>query len=166
VLRVRCVLFATDFSDLSRPAGRTAAALARQFGARLLVVHVRPFVADGPDLPGLVAAVADLVPGLSVTTETLYGTPATEIVAYARRAGADIVVLGTHGRTGLSRALLGSVAEAVVRRAPCPVLTVGGAATGWTEDVAASDVRDKCVVCASATTDLICEQCRALIRTA
>jgi nucleotide-binding universal stress UspA family protein len=162
---IRRILFATDFSDLSRQAGRTAAAMARHFGAQLVVVHVRPALADGPDVSGLVAAVTDLAPGLNVTTETLFGAPAQELVAYVRRAGIDLIVMGTHGRTGVSRALLGSVAEAVVRRAPCPVLTVPAETTSAEileeEPIA---VAAKCIVCAKPSPDLICERCRTLIR--
>jgi nucleotide-binding universal stress UspA family protein len=165
MLTIRRILFATDFSDLARQAGGTAAAMARHFGARLFVVHVRPAMADGPDVTSLVAAVANLAPGLSVTTETLFGAPAQELVAYARRAAIDLIVMGTHGRTGVSRALLGSVAEAVVRRAPCPVLTVPAATTSSSVvDEQPAAVLEKCIVCATPAADLICERCRALIR--
>jgi nucleotide-binding universal stress UspA family protein len=60
-----------------------------------------------------------------VRTHSSIGLPADEIVRYAREAGADLIVMGTHGRSGWRHALLGSVAEKVVRRARCPVLTVG-----------------------------------------
>jgi nucleotide-binding universal stress UspA family protein len=165
MLTMRRILFATDFSDLARQAGRLAARMARHFGARLLVVHVRPAMADGPDTTGLVSAVADLAPGLSVTTETLFGAPAQELVAYARRAGIDLIVMGTHGRTGVSRALLGSVAEAVVRRAPCPVLTVPAETTSSAVvEEPSTTVLEHCIVCATPATELICERCRTLIR--
>jgi nucleotide-binding universal stress UspA family protein len=73
--------------------------------------------------------------GVEATSRTRYGSTAREICEQARDLGTDLIVLGTHGRSGLSRALLGSVAERVVRRAPCPVLTVrphAHAATGAT----------------------------------
>jgi nucleotide-binding universal stress UspA family protein len=60
----------------------------------------------------------------SVAATTAIGEPAVEIVGYAKEHGIDLLVLGTHGRTGLEHALMGSVAERVVRRARCPVLTV------------------------------------------
>jgi len=59
-----------------------------------------------------------------VTAETAVGEPAAEILEVARGRGADLIVVGTHGRTGLEHALMGSIAERVVRRAHCPVLTV------------------------------------------
>jgi nucleotide-binding universal stress UspA family protein len=161
----RRVLFATDFSDVSRHAGRTAAALARHFSAPLHVVHVRPSVADAGAARSLAAAAAELGPDVMVVTETLTGLPARQIVAHARRAGVDLIVVGTHGRTGVSRALLGSVAEAVVRRAPCRVLTVPGETPpAAVEEEEAAGVEQHCIVCAKSSPDLICEPCRALIR--
>src|SRR5438046_326022 len=65
-----------------------------------------------------------LASGVSTTTAVLPGVPANTIVEAARTERADLIVLGTHGRTGLERVLLGSVAERVVRNAPCAVLTV------------------------------------------
>lgn len=160
---VRQVVFATDYSDTSRAAGRTAADLARHFRARLHVVHVVPPVTD-PGAPGALAgAVADLGPGLDVVTAVVTGLPAREIVAYAERHGAEMIVMGTHGRTGVSRVLLGSVAEAVVRRARCPVLTVPASEVAeWAEETITID--EACVVCGEASVDLICEACRALVR--
>jgi Universal stress protein family len=87
-------------------------------------------------------------------------------VDYARRNTVDLVVLGTHGRTGVSRAVLGSVAEAVIRRARCRVLTVP--ATLPPAAVPPEDVEETtafCAVCrAVSRDDLICETCRAKIR--
>ena len=123
--RIRMILFATDFSDASTKAGRSAAEFARHFGARLHVLHVVPPATDPTLAPGQMAqAVVDLGPGLTITTEIGVGLAARQIVASARRQSADLIVIGTHGRTGLSHVLLGSVAEGVVRRAPCRVLTV------------------------------------------
>jgi nucleotide-binding universal stress UspA family protein len=65
-------------------------------------------------------------PGVEVATALRHGTPWSEINALAKEMNADLVVMGTHGRRGVARALLGSVAEKVVRTAPCPVLTVHG----------------------------------------
>lgn len=92
------------------------------------------------------------------------GIPARQISTYARRVGADLIVIGTHGRTGVSRALLGSVAEAVVRHAPCPVLTVPMAGReSHTAEPVEPDAHH-CVVCARGSADLICEACRTVIR--
>ena len=123
--RVRAILFPTDFSAASAAAGRTAVEFARHFGATLHVLHVIP---PGFDVEALRTtlddAVAPLAGGLAVTRRIEPGRGAPAIVAYAAAHRIDLIVMGTHGRTGFSRALLGSVAEAVVRRAPCLVLTV------------------------------------------
>jgi nucleotide-binding universal stress UspA family protein len=160
---LRQIVFATDYSDISRAAGRAAADLARQFRATLHVVHVVPPVTDPGRSGALADVVDDLGPGLDVVTAVLNGLPAREIVAYAQRHGAGLIVLGTHGRTGVSRVLLGSVAEAVVRRARCPVLTVPPSSTAeWIEEDTTVD--EACVVCGDASADLICEACRTLVR--
>jgi len=169
-LRCRNVLFATDFSQPSRLAGKIAAELARHFGARLHVLHVVPPVTDPtPAAPALRAAVAELEAGLAVVTASATGRAASEIVKYARRNAIDLIVLGTHGRTGFSRAMLGSVAEAVTRRAGCPVMSIP-AVLAETPAPAMDEVGEvketaSCAVCGVATQDdLICEPCRARIR--
>jgi nucleotide-binding universal stress UspA family protein len=122
---VRNVLFATDFSDASRLAGESAAAFARHFGARLHVLHVVPPVTDPTRAPAaLRAAAAEVERGLTVVTAIASGRVVRHIADYARRNAIDLIVIGTHGRTGVSHALLGSVAEVVTRRAGCRVLTV------------------------------------------
>ena len=138
------ILVGTDFSEPSDAARRTAVELARRLGAELEIVHVEePLPAyafsEGalPDLPRLQEEVRNWAEreleqqakearaaGVPVTTAVLLGTPANAIVEKARADGADLIVAGTHGRTGLERVLLGSVAERIVRNAPCPVLTV------------------------------------------
>jgi nucleotide-binding universal stress UspA family protein len=123
-MALRRILLATDFSDASDAAGRTAVALARQCDAELTIVYVVPPVTDPSPSEGIGALAAELAPGLAVKTEVLSGIPTRKIAEYARRQGIDLIVMGSHGRSGLSRALLGSVAEGVVRRGPCPVLVV------------------------------------------
>ena len=119
------ILFATDFSETSVKAGRTAVQFARHFRARVHVLHVVPPATDPTFAPGeLAEAVAALGPDLTITSEIGSGRPARQIVACARRQSADLIVIGTHGRTGLSHVVLGSVAESVIRRAPCRVLIV------------------------------------------
>ncbi len=168
-LRMRNVLFATDFSDASRAAGESAAAFARHFGARLHVLHVVPPVTDPTPAPGALRAVAaELEPGLTVVTAIASGRVARRIVDYAHRNAIDLIVMGTHGRTGVSYALLGSVAEAVTRRARRRVLTVPASLSdtdppATREEVA--EARTTCRVCGAETPDeLICEACRAKIR--
>jgi len=167
-MEIRNVLFATDYSGASRIAGRVASGMARSAGARLHVVHVvPPKLAPGIAMDGLRDAVALLGDGVESQTALLTGDPATAIVTYARDMAVDLIVIGTHGRTGVSRALLGSVAEHVVRTAPCPVLTVpatvAGAAGGRTPVPIAPRPRP-CVVCGHEGPDLICEPCRTRIR--
>jgi nucleotide-binding universal stress UspA family protein len=123
-LTVRQILFPTDYSDISAHAGRTAAQMARHFGARLHVVHVVPPVTDPGPADALPAAIATLGDGLDIVSAVLNGRPAREIAEYAARHAVDLIVMGTHGRKGVSRAVLGSVAEAVVRQAQCLVLMV------------------------------------------
>jgi len=126
MLRVRRIVFPTDFSACAEHAFSHAAWFAAATGAELHALHVRfPDFEEGPDvededfLPG--AAPEDvLLRQVSVTADSAQDG----IVRYAREHDADLVVMGTHGRTGIKRLVLGSVAEAVVRLAPCPVLTV------------------------------------------
>ncbi len=134
---VRDILAATDFSDNGDAAVRTAHAYARALGARLHVLHVTWAGELGvTDLfAELKARLGDAVP---VTIASQRGDPADEIVRYARRHGVQLVVVGTHGRSGVSRAVLGSVAARVVRGAPCPVLTVPVGAAPAAEETPAA----------------------------
>jgi universal stress protein A len=170
-MQIRRVLFATDFSPASEVAGQAALDLARERRARLHIVHVVPPVTD-PSLGAqrLGELTASPPEGVASETALLWGSPAGEITAYARTKHVDLIVMGTHGRTGLSRAILGSVAERVVRTASCPVLTVpmphpavpSGSMSAPVPEPAARPHR--CVVCMRQTPDLICELCRARIR--
>jgi universal stress protein A len=168
-LEIRQILFPTDFSDASGPAGATAADLARRFGARLHVLHVVPPVTDPTPAPPALRAVADDVGrGLPIVTAITSGRPARQIADYARENAIDLIVLGTHGRTGVSRALLGSVAEAVVRRAPCRVLTVPTELPPTPrrrQEAAEVEPPSSCLVCGvTVAEELVCEACRAKIR--
>jgi nucleotide-binding universal stress UspA family protein len=134
---LRTILFPTDFSEPSRYAFSVACALARDYRARLLVLHVVP----PPLFHGEVVARrqgdgfyeghwAELRklqppdPGVAVEYALEEGDAVEAILETARQSPCDLIVLGTHGRSGLGRLLMGSVAEQVVRKAPCPVLTV------------------------------------------
>jgi nucleotide-binding universal stress UspA family protein len=135
------ILASTDFSDHSGQAVKYACELAKRFGAELRLLHVvqppSSVVAYGGPLPEQVlhpepAAQKELeileVPDAKqirrVVREIQLGPPFVEIVRYAKANDVDLIVMGTHGRTGIVHALLGSVTEKVVRKAPCPVLTV------------------------------------------
>lgn len=137
MLPTRTVLCPVDFSAPSRAAFEFACALARDYGARLVVAHVVPtprvFAPDGIAVP-LPApepyeARAELlkfrpVGKVEAVHRLLEGDPAETVLRLAADEHANLIVMGTHGHTGLTRLLVGSVAESVLRKAPCPVLTV------------------------------------------
>lgn len=139
MLSIQTVVHPTDFSDPSRNAFELACALARDYGARLIVLHVVapwPALASGvpvpPPDPGVQQREAKEqldrleVPHADIRAERRVevGDPAEVVLRVAREVGASLIVLGTRGRSGLGRLLMGSVAEQVVRAAECPVLTV------------------------------------------
>ena len=146
-MKSRVVLHATDFSPASRPAFARAIAEASADGAELLLVHVlstvSPFMGDEYISPQTYAEVQRSMQaygqkqldklvakakaaGVRVRGLLLEGTTADAIVRTARSKRADVIVMGTHGRSGLGRLLMGSVAQRVVGTASCPVLTVRG----------------------------------------
>ncbi|HWP06441.1 MAG TPA: universal stress protein [Polyangiaceae bacterium] len=141
------ILVPVDFSEPSRRALDYAAELARPLGATLEVLHVAEIPAFVPSASLPEARASDLSlfavvresagrllaqfvgeaaeRGIVVRASRLeLGSPAQVITQVAVADGYDLIVIGTHGRTGLTRALMGSVAERVVRHAPCPVLSV------------------------------------------
>jgi nucleotide-binding universal stress UspA family protein len=162
------ILLPTDFSEMSEVAAGVAREIALQTGACLHLVHVVPPVTDPADSADRLAEMARrLGDGLRIETALLSGRVARQIVGYAREHGIGVIVLATHGRTGLTRAILGSVAEAVVRLAPCLVLAVPAAALGAGPPVAAEKAvpaADRCIVCLGEADDLVCETCRVRIR--
>jgi len=144
---LRRILFATDFSKASGKAFDTALTMAKNNGASLTVLHVMaPLTPVSPDqyigpetwreieqqtrrwtkrkLAALLARGRKR--GVALATITADGNPAQQIVGIAKTKGFDLVVIGTHGRTGLAKFFLGSVAGRVVSTATCPVLTVRG----------------------------------------
>src|SRR5438477_4013892 len=164
-LQIRTLVFPTDFSDCSRHAATRAAEVARHFRARVQVLHVDVAVAPPTPAARLAAAAADLGPDLDVTTAMISGVPAHAICAYAERVGADLIVMGTHGRTGVSRAVLGSVAEAVVRHARCPVMSIPALeVVPAGARVPTTNADGRCAVCTKRSLDFICASCRAIIR--
>jgi universal stress protein A len=142
---ITSILVPTDFSDTADAALDYAFVVAERFGATVHLLHVidDPFVAGGltaeayiAEAPVLRSALlADAQsrlahraiprhPGVQVDSEVLFGHGAKTIAEYAQERGINLIVMGTHGRTGVAHLLIGSVAERVVRIAPCPVLTV------------------------------------------
>src|SRR5687767_3888823 len=144
--RITRILVPTDFSTTADAALEYAFVLADRFGASLHLLHVvaDPFIADGMaaetyvlDAPALREAMLEdarerlahraaprETTATRIETEVLFGHGARTIAEYAAERGADLIVMGTHGRTGVAHLLLGSIAERLVRTAPCPVLTV------------------------------------------
>lgn len=132
------IIVPTDFSPKSEAALEYAATLAHETGARLIIVHVQelPVVyPEGsyyyglpvPDKDGVRSMLENLkpaVPGVAFEHRLLKGDPAMQIAALAKDDKADLIVMSSHGRSGLGRLVLGSVAEAVMRRAACPILIV------------------------------------------
>ena len=147
---IKKILCPTDLSDECRPALAMACEWAKQFGAELHLLHVvaglsTPYPYLGPPFNEAMSwetmirqkardalSAWPLPEGFStvkVVRELRSGSPVTHIEEYAKAQGIDLIVMGTHGRSGFSHLLLGSVAENVVRRAPCSVLTVRPAET-------------------------------------
>jgi nucleotide-binding universal stress UspA family protein len=139
------ILVPTDFSKHSRNALMYAAAFAEKFGAELHLLHVVQdlalFIPEAvsvappiaPPMEQMTAAVRaalqrlvkdNQLEGKAVHLEVREGTPFYEIIQSAKEKEIDLIIMGTHGHSGLAHVLLGSVTEKVVRKAPCPVLTV------------------------------------------
>jgi universal stress protein A len=145
--RFRRILHPTDFSSASTAAFKRAVAMAKKDRSELVLVHVlappMPIAGEGYIPPNVyedleasaqryagkrLAALKDKAKAAGVRTTTVIreGVADEQIVRAARAKKADVVVIGTHGRTGLAKLFLGSVASRVVTAAPCPVLTVRG----------------------------------------
>jgi nucleotide-binding universal stress UspA family protein len=145
MLTLKTVLVPTDFSDASESALRFGKAMAEAFGASLHVVHVMEdllahawaaevYVSSMPQLRDEIEKESRQRLGALLTdgekqqfraeTALLAGNPFLEIIRYAKAHDVDLIVMGTHGRGPIAHMLLGSVAEKVVRKSPCPVLTV------------------------------------------
>lgn len=146
VVSPKRILWPTDFSAFSLQGARYARGFREVFGSELHIIHVvapplSPDVAVmlPAELPvrmaekeildacrqGLEKLVNEQFEGdTTIKTDTFFGNPWSSICEYANNTGVDLIIVTTHGRTGLKRALIGSTAEQIVRHAPCPVLTV------------------------------------------
>jgi nucleotide-binding universal stress UspA family protein len=145
MIKLERILVPTDLSEFSHHALRYGCEFANRFNAELHLLNVvqdvvalvpepgMAFPAPGEYMAELRDAsrqALDKLPesgwltGGRIVREVRVGTPFVEIVRYARDLNCDLIVIGTHGRSGLAHVLLGSTAEKVVRKAPCPVLTV------------------------------------------
>lgn len=137
-MKYKKILFATDFSSASEAALKYATALARDSGAKLIILHVEelpmPYAGGemyfpetefpNPELQTILSAVVPSDKNVAYEHKLVLGVPAQDIVQTAIEEQVDLIVLGTHGRTGIKRVLMGSVAESVIRHATCPVLTL------------------------------------------
>ena len=141
---IKTILFPTDFSQGARAAMDHAVSLARDYNAKLVLLYVIQDISIAEWYIPSSLSVTDLVEdmqksawkemdkwGAEASTKVKEvekmverGVPFVEIIKTAKEKGADLIVIGTHGRTGIDHMLFGSTAEKVVRKAPCPVLTV------------------------------------------
>ena len=139
-IAIKNILFATDFSPAANAAAPYATRIARDFGAKIFGVHINPFENYAVAAPEAWAAMADTAEERAKEDtarlhKQLAGVPHEVFIGDGNiwetlselitQKAIDLIVLGTHGRTGMGRILLGSVAEEILRKAPCPVLTVG-----------------------------------------
>lgn len=145
-LQPRAILWPTDFSTLSLTGGRYAKAFRSAFPCTMHVVHVIPPML-GPELPATIPpempplatdpamldaarhnlnkVVRDLFGSNDgIVVDAFFGNPWDGVCDYARRNAIDLIIVATHGRTGLAHVLIGSTAERIVQHAPCPVLSV------------------------------------------
>jgi nucleotide-binding universal stress UspA family protein len=126
MIQVKKILYPTDFSSYSNQAYFHALGMAETYRAGLIVAHVCNSANPGDNgyWRDQLEQVRPVNPKIVVSHVLLQGDPATEIIRYASDAGIDAIVIGTHGRTGTDRHEMGSVAEKVMREAPCSVLVV------------------------------------------
>lgn len=136
MLTINTILHPTDFSESSKTAFQMACSLASDYGARLIIIHVYPheappewvdYVQPGEYENALMTRLYELKPSdrkTEVDYLLLEGRAADMILEVSEREKCDLIVMGTHGRAGLRRAIMGSVAEEVIRHADCPVATV------------------------------------------
>jgi len=145
MIETSALLYVTDFSDLSLHALEYAQFLAKKMGAKLHVLHVvddsyQYWIATdmiaapvGPPIEELMGKADEMLgqfvtnnlgQDIEVTRAIRHGRPFAEIIQYAKEQSIGMIVMGTHGRTGLKHVLLGSVADKAVHKSTCPVLTV------------------------------------------
>ena len=191
--KVKKLLVPTDFSDCSQKAVEYALSLARAFQAEVFLLHVMEPPAYGLDFslthPGVPVEVkqklaetikqsVEKMKKLGINAEGYFviGVPYVEIIKAAKKHEADLIVMGTHGRTGLAHFWLGSTAERVIERADCPVLTVKPATKPLLslekEEQTRSALKNLpadrgatfCHMCGQPSKDIICEACKIRVQ--
>lgn len=140
-MKIKTILVPTDFSELSNEAVEFALSLAKEMGSKVILLSSLTRSDDFDEFIPLydegysyskdraAAVLSEIIKkaqgmGLEAGGEIVDGTPFVEIIRMAQKMAADLIVMGTHGRTGLSHVVMGSQAERVVRHSCCPVLTV------------------------------------------
>jgi nucleotide-binding universal stress UspA family protein len=145
MIRLKKILFPTDFSETSQEAAHYAISFAREFKAKAYILHVvnQKVFTEGLNMPRVVSVeelekemteearrrLKTLIPaeeaeGVDMESVIRKGEPFLEIIRFAKEEDVDLIVIGTHGRSGFEHIIFGSTAEKVVRKAPCPVLSV------------------------------------------
>lgn len=140
-MEIKKVLIPTDFSELSKRAGEEALPVVKKLGASVVFVHVLERLDHPDDMTALFdegyaylmdrsrALLNDLVvkakqAGIEASAELKNGVPHMEIVELAQQKGVDLIIMGTHGRTGFNHLMMGSQTERVLRKAVCSVMTI------------------------------------------
>ncbi|MFI5305005.1 MAG: universal stress protein [Nitrospiria bacterium] len=195
---IKRILVPTDFSECSRKALDFACSLAKNYQSKVLILHVieaSVYSLDSSLIPpgdpfGLRQKLSEMVDqavslleekGIPAEGECITGVPAIEIIRAVFDKQADLIVMGTHGRTGLAHILLGSTAERVIQRAQCPVMTIKAdkkAAEANVKDINLEEKRravkelvppiDKttyCHLCGQPANDIICDACKVRVQT-
>jgi len=192
-VKIKKLVVPTDFSDCSEEAIEYAISLARAYQAQVFLLHVMEPPSYALDFslthPGVPAEVkqklaesikqsVEKMKKLGINAEGYFvmGVPYAEIIHAAKKHEADLIVMGTHGRTGLTHFLLGSTAERVIQQAPCPVLAVKTVMTqpllsekeeqvrSILNDLPADRSGTYCHMCGRPSKDIICEVCKIRVQ--
>jgi len=195
--KVKSILVPTDFSECSQAAVEQAVSLAQTLHVPIFLLHVMEPPVYGLDFSLMHPAILPVVrhklvemmqqvvdrmknEGIEAEGHFVTGVPFVEIIKAAKKHEADLIVMGTHGRTGLAHVLLGSTAERVIQRAHCPVLTVKavkqpstpvekeevmvGGAHSTSSDISGGKSVTFCHLCAQPSEDIVCEACKIRVQ--